>query len=339
MAERFTRVFSQQGEWYTCGAPVVVEAGALLKDNQTGKIIAQMKFKNISAKVLCALTVKILTKDVYDVDIEGVAHFQYLDLKVRQDGEFGTKTPIVLPDNTARSYTCECISAVFEDGTVWNWDNKTPWQPIPAGITLGTMLDGGQVEQYRVETTEQALYIPAEQGEIWRCACGVINSQGTKVCRGCHCDKRKIFDALDPKKLTENKIQYDEKNRKYRAFKMAGHVVQQHKILFIGIAAVLVIALICGLGFLNLESRYAEAAEQYASGQYIEAVDSFKALGDYKDSQIMVDECYYQYAIELYNKGNLKDLETARAILEGLGDYRLSQSYLREIAELIVDEF
>ena len=82
MSERYSRLFALSENLYAAGSPVVIAAGALLKDNQTGKIIAQVKFKNISTKAIRALTVRIRAKDVSGVDVEGVDKFQYLDLQI-----------------------------------------------------------------------------------------------------------------------------------------------------------------------------------------------------------------------------------------------------------------
>lgn len=46
MNERYTKLFALSENLYTEGAPVVITARALLKDNQTGKILAQLKLKN-----------------------------------------------------------------------------------------------------------------------------------------------------------------------------------------------------------------------------------------------------------------------------------------------------
>ena len=43
MEERYTRLFSLPENLYSAGAPVMIAAGALLKDNQTGKVLAQLK--------------------------------------------------------------------------------------------------------------------------------------------------------------------------------------------------------------------------------------------------------------------------------------------------------
>ena len=40
MSERYTKLFDLSENLYTESAPVVIAAGAILKDNQTGKILA-----------------------------------------------------------------------------------------------------------------------------------------------------------------------------------------------------------------------------------------------------------------------------------------------------------
>ena len=64
MAERYTRLFSLSENLYASGAPVLIAAGALLKDNQTGKTLAQLKFKSLSEKNIKALKVTIAASDV-----------------------------------------------------------------------------------------------------------------------------------------------------------------------------------------------------------------------------------------------------------------------------------
>ena len=49
MSERYTKVYECPQNVYAESSPVVISAGALLKDNQTGKILAQLKIRNITA--------------------------------------------------------------------------------------------------------------------------------------------------------------------------------------------------------------------------------------------------------------------------------------------------
>ena len=50
MSERYSRLFSLSENLYAEGAPVLIAAGALLKDNETGKVLAQLKLRSISDK-------------------------------------------------------------------------------------------------------------------------------------------------------------------------------------------------------------------------------------------------------------------------------------------------
>ena len=63
MSERYTRLFSLPGSLYTPKAPLLIMAGALLKDNVTGQVLAQVKYKNLGAKPIKALTVSLQALD------------------------------------------------------------------------------------------------------------------------------------------------------------------------------------------------------------------------------------------------------------------------------------
>lgn len=58
MSDRYSKLFALSENLYSAGAPVVIAAGALQKDNQTGKVFAQLKIRNIQDKVIKAATVK-----------------------------------------------------------------------------------------------------------------------------------------------------------------------------------------------------------------------------------------------------------------------------------------
>ena len=58
MSERYARLFALPENLYQPGSPVMILAGALLKDNQTGGILALMKFKNVGTKPIRGLKVR-----------------------------------------------------------------------------------------------------------------------------------------------------------------------------------------------------------------------------------------------------------------------------------------
>ena len=47
MSERYTKLFTLPARLYAEGSPVIIEAGALSKDNDTGRVFAQLRFRNM----------------------------------------------------------------------------------------------------------------------------------------------------------------------------------------------------------------------------------------------------------------------------------------------------
>lgn len=119
MDERFTRLFSLPENLGLDGCPIVISAGVLLKDNVTRNILVQLKLRNLSPQEIKAVQVKINAYDITGAVLEGVNTFSYLDLSVPLDGDFGSQTPIWLPDATARSFTVDILSVTLADGTVY----------------------------------------------------------------------------------------------------------------------------------------------------------------------------------------------------------------------------
>ena len=90
MAERYSRLFSLPEDLYTEGAPLVISAGALLMDNQTGKVLAQLKLRSISDKVINS--VKLLVTGTNRAgDILCREEHVYEGLNAARDSFFGQK--------------------------------------------------------------------------------------------------------------------------------------------------------------------------------------------------------------------------------------------------------
>lgn len=124
MSERYTRLFSLPENIGQDGCPVLISAGALLKDNNTGKVLVQLKLRNISEQVIRSVRVKINAYDTAGIALKGIESFSYLDLTVERDGEFGSKTPIVLPDKTTRSVSVEILSVVYGHREIYQSGNS-----------------------------------------------------------------------------------------------------------------------------------------------------------------------------------------------------------------------
>ena len=208
MAERYTRLFTiSQTDLYETGSPLLICAGALLKDMQTGRMIAQLKFRNIGIKRIAAVKISVHAFDAFGTEVEGVPEFQYLDLSIPRDREFGQKTPIVLPNTETRSFSCACKSVIFADGA--RWESETDeWQPLTKQKTIESRL-GGLAEQYRRDTRfPSANYAVTEDRDLWLCVCGAINHREEIACHTCNAKREELKAAENPELLKEHDEAY-----------------------------------------------------------------------------------------------------------------------------------
>lgn len=153
MDERFTRLFSLPENLDLDGCPIVISAGVLLKDNVTRKNLVQLKLRNLSPQEIKAVQVKINAYDATGTALDGVVTFSYLDLSVPLDGDFGSQTPIWLPDATTRSFTVDILSVTLADGTVY----------VPVGEQGARMVEEDVQEKIKVLDRERVVQAERER--------------------------------------------------------------------------------------------------------------------------------------------------------------------------------
>lgn len=200
MAKRFERLFQLPPNLYVERAPVILAAGVLSKDNETGNIIAQLKFQSVSEKRIKAVKVSIVAYDVSNAEVQGVTDYQYLELNIDNGDEFGSNKAIVMPVAVTRAFAVGSILVVFKDGSMW--ESTGEFAVLPAKKSLTFALSGLEMEQqYRLATNDSAAYIPIEYQDLWQCSCGTWNKE--IICTQCRIYKSKVFSALDSDVLEE----------------------------------------------------------------------------------------------------------------------------------------
>ena len=184
MAERYTRVFTLENDLYVSTSPLVVKAGALLIDNVSGRVLAQLKFRNIQNKAVKTVKVKIFSRDSLGRALDSETEYEYLDLNAGRGEDFGAKKPIFLPDNKTRSFSLEICEVGFGDNTVWA--NGGELSPLPAQKSISEIFDRQeQMCGYKRRFGENANLEVCESGDIWCCSCGAVNHISEKKCCSC----------------------------------------------------------------------------------------------------------------------------------------------------------
>ena len=204
MAERYKRVFTLEGVWYIEGSPVTIEAGALLADTQTGGVLAQVKYKNLSQEKIIAMTAEVEFFDVAGRNLEKPVKHQYLDLSVAPCDEFGSKNAIVLADNSARHFNLRVTEVVFEGGNIWT--NDKPFERLPEQKELSIILaDNELLKQYQMDIGLQGQFVPDTYADLHYCVCGERYKANLESCPKCGNSFEKLTERLDIGTLNENK--------------------------------------------------------------------------------------------------------------------------------------
>lgn len=343
MSERYTRLFSLPENLYSVGAPVVIAAGALLKDNQTGKVLTQLKIQNISDRAVKAATVSIVPMDTVGKPLGETVNYQYLDLNAGRDAEFGQKSPVALPDAATRAFSASVSEVIFVDNTVWT-ASKTVWEPFSAPVPLEQAFDDKElVTQYRIKYGENCKCIFKREKDLWRCACGALNHENERLCHKCQ-KEAAILAALDLDELKASKDKRLEIAKQKAAEEKAAAEAKSKrtKKLAMIVAPIAVIAIVAGVlisGNIQKSTDYDSATALLEVGDYEAAINAFEALGGYKDSAEQLtraqENLNFAKAVDLINQGADND---AYLILEQINNLPDAQKYLAQFSLLLSQE-
>lgn len=304
MSERYSKLFSLPENLYAEGSPVIIAAGALLKDNQTGRVIAQLKLRNISPKIIKAATVSLFPLNTVGKPLGETVRYEYLDLNSTRDTDFGSKSAILMPDITTRSFSAMVAEVIFADNSVWNANDAT-WETLKNSETLTSRLDSEMVKQFRIEYGSGAKNFFLEQKDLWHCICGAINHRGETECHFCRksvCELK----AIDINTLREHKEQRLAKEREKaekEAAKSKENARKTRKITAVAVSAVAVATALFGLinSVIIPNGKYNNAANLMNAGRYEEAIVAFEAVRGYGDSATKIDNCHTAILDREYN--------------------------------------
>ena len=268
MSERYLKLFSLEENLYIPGSPVLIAAGALLKDTQTGRILGQLKLQSISDQSIKAATVALVPLNTVDNPLGEPVSYQYLDLKVTRDAYWGSQDPIRFSAPSTRAYTASVKEVIFSDNSIWTAPNSA-WKALPAKTTLETQLDDFELAtQYRMHFGMDCQYGYQTAEDLWYCPCGAINHQGESVCHACQKDRNELagvdWDLLR-KEAAERVAQKRAEEEALAAEKKAKQLEHRERIqnFFQGrlfrriavVALILVVVIFAGVNYHQVQER------------------------------------------------------------------------------------
>ena len=263
-------------------------AGMLSKDTQTNKVLVQLRFQNVDNqhKTIVAVKVAIQAFGIAHNILGDVKEYQYLDLKTERGSEAGSKQPVYLDDNTARSFSVSVLEVVYEDGDVWT-GNTQNWCSLQQ-VKLSDKFSAELTAQYQRDTFAEAKYEPFAKDGIWMCACGTLNVTEDNVCCHCHAKRTTLFAALDQTTLTTNLRDYTEKGNVEKQKK------QNKKKIIVALGSILcVIGLALGMfaSSINKKEKMLDAFDAYIEYNANNTVWVFFSDGTYRNKIFYGGEC------------------------------------------------
>ena len=253
----------------------------------------------------------------------------------------------------------------FADGTVWRHAAGNVSQYTPNALPAGRRLD-----VLRYLAGADALGYPMDQGAVWLCVCGRPNAAGEDTCRRCGRLKRDVFtsfnEATVEKVIFEHETAMEDMARQERAQAEQQAAEEERRrqtkrrrrrrIVTSIVGTLLAVILAFGIYFHAIPFyRYYAACRQLDNGVYAAAKTEFDALAAmrgkrslpviveaiglnidlldmrlfYKSAELS-KECTYRQAVEALGTGTVPALRTAQDALDGLQDYKDSQTLAQE---------
>lgn len=347
MSERYSKLYSLPENLYAAGSPVLIAAGALLKDNQTGKVIAQLKMRNISQKPIKAAMVSIRPLDTVGNPLGGKTEYQYLDLSVARDEDFGQKVPVALPDAATRAFTASVEEIVFADNSIWTATGE-PWEVLDTPGSLRSIGDAELIKQFRMKYGNNCKNLPLIEKDLWYCACGELNRQGEAECHSCQKSFAllKQIDMDELRKESDIRVAAEKEQAEKEAAAAKAHAKKMGRIaaIVVPILVVLIVVAVIISNSVKKSNAYEFALSLVESGQYEDAIEQFAALGDYKDcaeqiqiaEKLLVEntlEVKYSNALALIEEGSYQE---AYAELVSLGNYKDTEYLLSKFQMRVV---
>ena len=252
MSNRFTQLYSIEPNQYQAGAPVLIVAGVLFKDTVTDKVLVLLKMRSLSLKKIKAVSVIIQPFDTIGRKLGDAIPYQYLDLQINRADVFGQKIPVFMEEKITRQFSVLLKEVAFADNSVWEADNADTFT-IKEPLSLYENFHGDDelVKQYKYEYGFGSNVFPKEEGGLWFCNCGEINTSAEIRCYACGNEKEKLF-SFDLSELEKKK----EERKNAESYENA----------------------------VKLKNKRTKDS-------LIKAVSAFKQLGDYKDSAEQIIFC------------------------------------------------
>lgn len=370
---RYEILCKNENTLYQKECPVIILSSALTLDNEKDAVISQIKFQNLSNKIIKALYVEIVCEGVDKEELAGVHEYIYMDLNVSLSEIFGANIPVYLPDKKTRNVTVKCKKILFEDGEKWESIESLSYIELPLVTKLQDVMETQLFEELVNIISEEKIQIdklsfPIKKDNVELCVCGKYKLNTSDTCWFCKKDKEWWEQHISKEYLTQKHEERIEKQRilkieqeKEEEKKKIVRAEQQRKIKKYGmifgiIMAVILVGSMIATQVIIPSKKYSQAAQFMEEEDFSNAIKLYRELGTYKSSKDKLEEAQeleeqntaYINGINYYNENEYRSALIEFTTLEdeykesmfykaecsfGLNDYRSAISFYEKVSD------
>ncbi len=351
------------------GSPLVLCATHLELDIENGKLFADAKFINVQPEHIKEITVDVICYDFIRNIIDTIPNYTYTGFDISRNQEFGLtkKVPIKNMDTRNIEFVLKSVTTI-NDETWYNTENSKFNIDIEQRDIFSVLKDlTKQFNEVCANSNIDSSLLtlePVFDEYHWMCGCGTLNWNDENVCSKCKISKQWLYenisgDALKNKERlrkiaeeherieTEKRLKY-EKERQQEEFKQRQQQYQKQvkakKSKKIGkrISIIIIILLIIAAavyGVLNYGIpyiAYSQAKESLEQQIFDSAITQFEQLGNFLDSEELLQKAKYEKAEYLYSIGQKAE---SVEIYREISLYKDSEQRYLEVEYEIADEY
>ena len=343
MSERYIKLYSLEDNLYSLGSPIIIAGGRLTKDTTSGKVFAQLKFRNISASIIKAVRISVNTYDVNGELIGDAISYEYTDLSISRDVEFGQKSAVIVND-AAVSFSVEIKEVAFDDDSVYV--PTCEWEVMPEKQKLIEAFEGNSelVKEYQISFGKTCEFNPIDYKDLWICACGAENQNAEEYCNRCGAEYQ-LLKNLDIAELSARKdmrLAKEKKIREQQAAEAQKIAAKAKKTALYAIVFAVVFTVVLSIIriYSDVLTTYKYALDVLYSEDVTVAdcnsiIEVFESLGGFKDSKEQILEAKYIKATIYFDR---EDYEEASEAFSSIVEYKDSAAK-KEQADLWIEVF
>ena len=323
MSERYKKLYHLEHRLYASHAPVLIESGALLLEQQSSVMLCQLCFRNVQDQPIKSLRAVVQLLDARGKPLGNPVDHRYTDLELKREETCGRDSAIVLPACQAASFRVQVAQVSLADGQLWS-DEEARWLPLPDQLSLeDEQADPDEVKRCRRRFGSDSAFLPVGGEELWFCVCGAVNAREESRCHRCRrrrsslLGERVAAPSAEDREEASLRSWQEPAERKPRR---KGGLIVVSALVLLGLLALLLLPRIrSGLEGRELRAQAALPSEEPAQerdprqdayeralalqekadyapledapGLYEQAILAFEDLGDYEDSAQRAEQC------------------------------------------------